>query len=316
VERTTPYPSPGRFRHPKISEIITRQAATKLTPQRSWNALLNLTALLATFSFNYIIRTRYVIESPILGLPQLLTITRSDVLLLSIFDTSIASWYHPYMGTALLVLRLHFCIRIILALRPVIPYISEQDDFSDIPLTPTQRALLGLNPSTQSTPVSAASDVHYITPPKYRHSPGSTTNGGVITDRRSVSANYSDSPFSASRNTFGFSQTPHSNRRASGSPFSQSPTASPLFHKAVNQSSRKVSDVDFSASTQSFGLGTGTGLGRSQSLRERSRRDSLEPGSPTPGTRSPQLVPGVNYKWLYEKGRKLPKSESFGSFGL
>lgn len=223
------------------------------------------------------------------------------------------------MGVVLVLCRLNFCARIIRSLRPVIPYISKQDDFSDIPLTPSQRALLGLNPSTQSTPASAASGVHYITPPKYRRVSGSfsgTPNGDVTTDRRSISANYSDSPFSTSRHTLGFSQTPHSTRRASGSPFSPSPTASPLFHKASNPSSKKAPDIDFSASTQSFGLSTGTGLGRSQSLRERSRRDSLDPSSPTPGTRSPQLVPGVNYKWLYEKGRKLPKSESFGSFGL
>jgi hypothetical protein len=50
-------------------------------------------------------------------------------------------------------------------------------------------------------------------------------------------------------------------------------------------------------------------------LRERQRPGlhNLEPTSPSP-TRGPQVVPGLNYKWLYDKGRKLPKTES--SFGF
>lgn len=247
---------------------------------------------------------------------RLLTIHGSTTEVLSVSGISNASWYS---SVTLALLRVVLCTNIILLLRPAIPYISKQDNFSDIPLTPSQRALLGLNPSTRSTPASAASGAHFITPPKYRRLSGSfsgTSSGGVATDRRSISANYSDSPLSTSRYTVGFSPTPQSIRRASGSPFSPSPTASPLFHKAVNLSSQQAPEIDFSASTQSLGLSTGNGLGRSQSLRERSRRESLDPTSPTPGTKTPQLVPGVNYKWLYEKGRKLPKSESFGSFGL
>lgn len=247
---------------------------------------------------------------------RLLTVHRRATEFLSVVGVSNASWYS---SVTLVLLRAGLCANIIRHLRPAIPYISKQDSFSDIPLTPSQRALLGLNPSTQPTPASAASGVHYITPPKYRRLSGSfsgTPGGSATPDRRSISANYSDSPLSTSRYTVGFSPTPQSVRRASGSPFSASPTASPLFHKAVNHSSQQAPEIDFSASTQSFGLSTGNGLGRSQSLRERSRRESLDPASPTPGTKSPQLVPGVNYKWLYEKGRKIPKSESFGSFGL
>lgn len=203
---------------------------------------------------------------------------------------------------------------VVLLLRPAIPYISKQDQITDIPLTPTQRALFGLDPSTPSSPLSTAPNSNYITPPKYRRLSG-TSNATPATsgDRRSISANYSTSPLSTSRYTVGFSPTPsQSMRRSSGGPFSQSPSASPLFHKAVNQPSQNLSDLDLSASTRSFG--TSSGLNRSQSLRDRTRRESLEPSSPTPGTRSPQLVPGVNYKWLYDKGRKLPKNDSYRSF--
>lgn len=226
------------------------------------------------------------------------------------------SWW---FSAPLLGIQGYLCLRIILALRPAIPYLAKKDDCSDIPLTPTQRALLGLPPSTNPTPASAATGVAYITPPRYRYVSGSSSDANsdaAINDRRSVSANYSNSPLSASRYTLGLSPTPQSNRRTPGSPFQPSPTASPLFHKAANQKLQRFPDADFSASTQSFGHSTGSGLGRSQSLRERSRRDSFEPTSPTAGTSNPQMVPGVNYKWLYAKWRTLPKSESFGSFGL
>lgn len=187
-------------------------------------------------------------------------------------------------------------------------------------MTPSQRSLLGLSQSVQPTPNSAGLAASYITPPRYRRLSGSfsgspTSALGYSTDRRSISANYSSSSRSTSRHTAGFSHNPSQSvaRRASGSPFSPSPTASPLFHKAVNQSSQ-IPDIDFSAGTRtSLGASTGSGLSRSQSLRERTRRESMEPTSPTPGTtRSPQIVPGLNYKWLYDKGRKLPKSDSYG----
>lgn len=219
--------------------------------------------------------------------------------------------------------RLIICANIVLILRPVIPYISKRDEIRDIPLTPSQRALLGLDPSVPATGSSAGSAMSYVTPPRYRRSSGSFSGSpssmqnrydSASTDRRSISANYSSPPPSTSRYPVGLSPTPSQSlrRTASGSPFSPSPSASPLFHKAVNQSSQ-ISDMDFGASTRSsFGVSTGPSLSRSQSVRDRARRESLEPSSPTPGTRSPQIVPGLNYKWLYDKGRKLPKSDAYG----
>jgi len=192
---------------------------------------------------------------------------------------------------------------------------------------------MGLPPSTQSTPASTGPPTGYITPPRYRRVSNPQFSGGSndnprsgSPDRRSISANYSSSPLSTSRYTLGFSPTPSQSvarRTTSGSPFSPSPTASPLFHKAIsNQNQAQISDNDFNAGTYSS-LGTststttgfaGSALGRSQSMRERQRprRVSLDPTSPSP-TR-PQIVPGLNYKWLYDKGRKLPKSES--SYGF
>lgn len=213
--------------------------------------------------------------------------------------------------------RLVSCANIVLCLQPVIPYISKKDQITDIPLTPSQRSLLGLDPSVQPTPSPAGSSLSYITPPRYRRSSGSFSgssqsgHGLSSTGRRSISANYASSPLSTSRNAVGFSGTPV-RRTDTASGFSPSPAASPLFHKSLNQSSQ-IPDIDFGITGRSsFGASTGSGLGRSQSLRERPRRESLEPGSPASRTKSPQIVPGVNYKWLYDKGRGLPKSESYG----
>jgi nucleoporin POM34 len=225
-------------------------------------------------------------------------------------------------STVLLLVRILFCANMILLLRPILPYAPKMDSVDDIPLTPSQRQLLGLPSSTQSTP---ASPTGYITPPRYRRVSSSQFSGennngsqNATPDRRSISANYSSSPLSTSRYTLGFSPTPSQStvnrRNAPGSPFSPSPTASPLFHKAIsNQNQSQIPQLDFEAST--FSALGGSSLRRSQSMRERQRPngDLPEPHSPSP-VRGPQIVPGVNYKWLYDKGRKLPKSES--SYGF
>ncbi|KAK5056761.1 hypothetical protein LTR84_012293 [Exophiala bonariae] len=303
-DHTTPSPSPGTFRHPRMTEIVRRQAATTLTPERVRIAVWNMAILALSLVLSY----------PIHACIDL------GVALCFSKNSGWSSGSLTFLRVLLQLFRGLLLLNAILALRPALPYIAKTDNCEDIPLTPTQRALLGLPPSTKATPASAGSNTGYITPPKYRRVSGSMfsgpTSGGATTGRRSASANYSDSPLSISRNKPGFSPTPESNRRTSDSPFAPSPVASPLFHKATNQASQQFSDLDFSASTQSFGLSTGTGLARSQSLRERSKKTSFGPASPTPGAGSPQMVPGVNYKWLYAKGRTLPKSESFGSFGL
>ncbi|EXJ70052.1 uncharacterized protein A1O5_07125 [Cladophialophora psammophila CBS 110553] len=311
TEFPTPPSTPGRFRHPKTTEILRRNAATALTDRSVKGAVTNAAALLLTFIFSDVYYS---------SVPPLLKSS-------GIADPSQVS------QTALLIIRLLFCLNIILLLRPVMPYISKKDQITDIPLTPSQRSLLGLKPSAPPGQSPAGSAASYITPPRYRRLSGSSFGGSpttspqvgypsASTDRRSISANYSSSPLSTSRYTIGFSPTPSQSlrRTASGSTFSPSPTASPLFHKAVSQNqSSQIPDSDFSGSTPSpfgaiIGGGGAAGLSRSQSMRERrSRRESLEPSSPSPA-RASQAVSGLNYKWLYDKGRKLPKSDSFGGF--
>ncbi len=322
----TPSSTPGKFRHPLTTEILKRNATSTITERHVKSAVTNAAALLASFVFSNVYYSRYVQE-------QLESRTRIDAISITrLMNTTGLSDASKVPSYALLFVRLLFCVNIALLLRPALPYAPIHDEISDIPLTPFQRQLLGLAPSTQSTPTSADSATGYVTPPRYRRVSNSPYSGGSnngpdrgSADRRSISANYSASPLTTSRYTLGFSPTPSQSvarRTASGSPFSASPTASPLFHKAINnQSQSQIADTDFNASTfSSFGTSTTTGFGasglhRSQSMRERQRprRESLEPGSPSPA-RGPQIMPGVNYKWLYDKGRKLPKSES--SYGF
>ena len=234
-------------------------------------------------------------------------------------DPSLGIW------TTKLLLRLFLLLNIVLAFRPFIPYISKQDDILDIPLTPSQRALLGLPASTASIPASTSSiagPTHYITPPRYRRSSGSYSPSPLSTgnspatatsDRRSVSATHASSPYSASRlNNSGYSPSPFSPFRSPlGLPGTNgSPSASPLYSRGGSN----INDaIPFSTTSTNS-------LARSQSLRERtstrSLRDSLRESTislsaetPSPPTRI-KKTPGLNYKWLYEKGRHLPKSDS------
>ncbi|OCT45859.1 hypothetical protein CLCR_01562 [Cladophialophora carrionii] len=329
---STPASTPGIFRHPLTTEILRRNASSTITERHVKGALTNAAALLASFIFSDVYYSRSV-GAGFLTQAQLITVLSVTPLLskTGLLDGSQVS------STVLLLVRLLFCINIALLLRPVLPYAPDRDEVNDIPLTPSQRQLLGLAPSTKSTPASGDLPASYITPPRYRRVSnsqlsGESNNGSphASTGRRSISANYSSSPLSTSRFTLGFSPTPSQSvtarRTTSGSPFSGSPSASPLFHRAVNNHSQsQISDVDYNASAySSFGTSTsasthpgfgGGSLSRSQSMRERQRpgRDNLEPTSPSP-TRGPQVVPGLNYKWLYDKGRKLPKSES--SYGF
>ena len=208
--------------------------------------------------------------------------------------------------------RLLLLVNIAFALQPLIPYFKNKDELSDIPLTPSQRSLLGLPPSNASTPTSVTGP-NYITPPRYRRSSGSFASSGnstnslspPTTDRRSISATYASSK-SSSRNNLGFSPSPFSPYRRSPLLDSQnSPSDSPLFPRGR--------DLNFRPD-QSLSSSTGLGLGRSQSVRERGltarggRENLLEAETPSPPARV-KRSPALNYKWLYEKGR-LPKSES------
>lgn len=203
--------------------------------------------------------------------------------------------------------RILFLVNIGLSLRQAVPCVARKDNIEDIPLTPSQRALLGLPPSSKTTPAGSplAPSTGYITPPRYhrRLSGSASTSAGFDTptndpmsaDRRSVSANYSASPLSTSRYTLGFSPSPSAPQtqpyNRTGRTASGSPSGSPLFHKAIERQRRQ---------SQDFELGRSTGLGRSNSLKDA----AADRGSPLPRARK-----GVNFKWLYDQ------NYSFGNGG-
>lgn len=285
-------PSPGTWQHPKLREITRRQAATRFGARDVKIAGTNTALLLLSLYFRSWLHAG-----------------------LSYAVSPIDDFYpSPTIATyALTLFRLYILLNIALTLRPLSPYFKKQDDLTDIPLTPSQRSLLGLPASpVTGSPVSGG----YITPPRYQRSSGSfssSTTSKTPQSGRSISANYASSPVSTSRYTLGFSpgsQSPFrsTQRTASGSPFS--PSASPLLHKAIGRGmDREVQDLNSSTS------GFSPGLSRSQSVKERGVRDEREPGTPSPGGFGGiKRDPGLNYKWLYQTGRgpggRMPKSES------
>jgi nucleoporin POM34 len=169
------------------------------------------------------------------------------------------------------------------------PLIRPKDNLSDIPLTPTQRVLLGLDPSATLPPTPGST---YITPPKYRLS-GS---------RAASPASRSASPLSASANASG-------RRVSSGASFS--PSTSPLFQKAVSNGGRdsgrrpsfgSPSPLGRSSPFRESGFGSSIGLGSSMGF-----GSSMGPATPSP-VGGKRMSTALSNKWLYERSRRLSAS--------
>lgn len=149
-----------------------------------------------------------------------------------------------------------------------LPLLRAKDDMSDIPLTPAQRKLLGLPPS--SAPPTPGSQ--YITPPRYARTP--TPLGGSP----ATNAGYSGSPLAGRGSPL--------NGSISGSPFS--PGTSPLLQRATG---------GVSSDSRRHSYGSPSSLGQS------GRIGSAEaPSTPSPASRGTGI--GLNSKWLYDKGRR------------
>ena len=158
------------------------------------------------------------------------------------------------------------------------PLWRTQDNFDDIALTPSQRKSLGLDP-TSST--SATPGTQYVTPPRYSYSPSPPARSP--SSRQSSNSN---SPISRRG-------SPSAKSQAGGSPYSLSPSASPLWQNAMvnRDQSRRHS------------YGSPSPLGP--------RTPSKEIGLLSqPHTPSPSMGRGasvaLNSKWLYERGRASP----------
>ncbi|KAF2768723.1 hypothetical protein EJ03DRAFT_375074 [Teratosphaeria nubilosa] len=177
--------TPGPWQHPRLEEVIRRQNATRFDGSNvriiGINvALIAASFLTSAFAYHYLPST-----------------TLQTV--------------EPYATYILYILRFFFTANIGIA---IFPLLRPHDTCEDIPLTPAQRAQLGLPPMTrQATPQEKE---QYVTPPRYSRS--NTPQSGS-----SLRAEASDSPLGAR----GGSPLDGSFRRsASKSPFGSSKSRS------------------------------------------------------------------------------------------
>ncbi|KAL8790146.1 MAG: hypothetical protein Q9195_006526 [Heterodermia aff. obscurata] len=152
-------PSPGNWSHPRFDEIQRRQNANSLGDQDVrkilWNGIaLALLILVGSQGFS---------RSSWYGL----VVPQS------------AQGYVPYVRLSFVFL---FVYNILVTLAPIM---RPKDNLTDIPLTPTQRAALGLDPNAAAPPPTNTTISPYITPPRYSRSP---------TPRKSSSGSRSRSP--------------------------------------------------------------------------------------------------------------------------
>ncbi|KAI4122450.1 MAG: hypothetical protein LQ347_006495 [Umbilicaria vellea] len=161
----------------------------------------------------------------------------------------------------------------------ILPLVQSRDNLIDIPLTPSQRALLGLDPNA-TPPMTPGTQ--YITPPRYPRS--STPRSGTPGSRSSSVAN---SPLSRK-------DSPSFGKHGIDSPFN--PSASPLWQKAVG-------GARDTGRRHSYGSPSLSGL--SGSVKEMSVLGA--PNTPSPLTGRGASV-ALNSRWLYERGKGSPGS--------
>lgn len=262
--------SPGTWRHPHLEEIIRRQDAATFTEKNVRRIAVNVVVLcLIMLCHNLIARMLPAKRQ----FPQLV-------------------WnYARYVYWAVLSIPL-FNIG-----ANLLPLARQKDDLADIPLTPSQRKLLGLPPSSAPpTPGSV-----YSTPPRYSRTPSISGSAG---SKRSFSSS-PRSPFSNNGSpTPGNGIGNLSGLGGIGSP------SSPLLQKAMNGARRSsFGSLGSPGSSLGAGLGAtlGTSLGASFSTSLGASTGSFYGGvpdspSPTPAAAKRSTV-GLNNKWLYERGR-------------
>jgi len=240
-----PVPSPqtGTWRHPQFDEIARRQNASNFSDRNVRKIVYNFGGLMTIWMLG-----RVLWES----LPNFLLPGK-------VLD--------PYAWYAYYFIKLAFAINIVVAL---VPLFRRADDLSDIPLTPGQRKLLGLPPT--SAPPTPGSP--YATPPRYARS--SATLGGSAGSKGS----YTESPLSGKGSPLSGS--------LSGSPFSS--VGPPMLQKALGPGMEGLR-------RHSYGTPSPLGPGAPRPYIPET------PGTPSPTTAKVSSV-GLNNRWLYEKGRR------------
>ncbi|KAI0014917.1 NPCC-domain-containing protein [Xylariomycetidae sp. FL0641] len=252
--------SPGTWQHPRLEEISRRQDATNFSEKNSRRIAMNV----AVFAGLVALHT-------LLG--HLLPSRKS-------FPDFVPQ-YTDYLYWALLTVpMLNIAMNLLPLLRP-------KDDLSDIALTPGQRRLLGLPPtSAPPTPGSV-----YSTPPRYSRTP--SLAGSPVSNRGS----------------------PPSNRGSptAGPATSQTPGGAGLLHRAVFGARRSsLGSMGSPAPVRGF-------LGSPTPVRGLPSMDSLFGGMPdTPSPTSPsgkRTTVALTSKWRYEKEQGRRSSGNPSIFG-
>jgi len=141
VAQTTPsIPRTGTWKHPKIDEIVRRQNASNFSSDNVKKILYNVGGITVAY---------FLGKSLYDAFPSLFQQGKS---------------FYDYGNYAHYLVQFIFVYNILVALSPLL---RKPDDISDIPLTPAQRKLLGLPPS--SAPPTPGSQ--YSTPPRYARTP-------------------------------------------------------------------------------------------------------------------------------------------------
>lgn len=261
--------SPGSWQHPKFTEIARRQRASTFNEHNIRRIACNGSALLALLyayaQYDSLV-SRISIDSMRPKQRKKLTRCRHSP------TTS------PYLSSSPLSLLILVALLLLSynILTALLPLMRPPDNLTDIPLTPTQRALLGLDPNA-TPPITPGTT--YITPPRYQLSstPGSGSPRGSVGSDGSGMMRRAGTGGSTGRLT----------------DRGDSPMASPLWGKQ-----RKVRQ------RESFGT-PGEGKKGSPLGMSGSGSPLAIGGGGSPAHRM------LNNKWLFERGKR----GSVGSFG-
>lgn len=288
---TTPVvESPGTWRHPRLLEISKRQEACTFGEKNVKRIITNLLFIGVLVILHSLVKKALPSRR---SAPQYVTtepeVTELEVEELELHKQDCANslitehrvWiYYGYLCYLVLAIPLYNIAS------NLSPLVRAKDDLSDIPLTPGQRKLLGLPPSSAPpTPGSV-----YSTPPRYKRTP---SGSGPSARRQSFSA----SPKPAHSPSTQGSPTPV----GSGSAFAP-PSPHPLLQKAV-----------FGARFTprgSFGSPGLLGASISSNISSGSSIFGGAPDTPSPCPAGKRSSLALNSKWRYEKGM-YPKFKGF-----
>ncbi|KAL8941309.1 MAG: hypothetical protein Q9216_002328 [Gyalolechia sp. 2 TL-2023] len=256
-QSATATPSPGRWRHPNFDEITRRQKVSTFDESNVRRISYNTGLIILLLLLRGFLQSR----------PGTISVVLSPAI-------------QSYVYNALLYFIFLPVCNIVIALYPLY---KGQDNVPDIPLTPSQRALLGLDPNATPPP---APGTLYITPPRYARS--TTPRDGSSASNRSNRSNRSSAGNTSISRKERSSESPLFGRSWSDSPFS--PSASPLWQKGALGSGRD-------SRRESLGLPSPLGPGKNDS------RWCL-PSTPSPVTGKGQGASvGLNNRWLYQRQR-------------